>query len=191
MEDKDKLIDQSELASSVAEKIPYEYTDSFLVKLLDPIKVKKEFKVPVPKDEKPKKDENGIEAVDFEETRTEIKEVDSDYRKGVVLKVPYIDTMHQIKVGDVIVFRDATTRFFDLLKDSFYAWALGNGGVTDWAWHDEALDLFIQNHLALITTFHQDYNEDENEEVSFDDFTTWLAEKKIEEKLKGQENSHG
>lgn len=118
MEDKDKIIDQSELATDVASKIPYEFTDCFLVKLLDPIKVKKEFQVPVPKDEKPKKDKNGIEAVDFEETRTEIKEVDSDYRKGVVLKVPYIDTMHQIKVGDVIVFRDATTRFFDLLKDS-------------------------------------------------------------------------
>lgn len=118
MEEEKKIIDQSELAKDISSKIPYEFTDSYLVKLLDPIKVKKEFQVPVPKDEKPKKDENGIEAVDFEETRTEIKEVDSDYRKGVVLKVPYIDTMHQIKVGDVIVFRDATTRFFDLLKDS-------------------------------------------------------------------------
>ena len=81
--------------------------------------------------------------------------------------------------------------YFDLLKDSFYAWALSTGGVTDWAWHDEALNLFIRNHLALITDFHKYYNEDENETVSFDDFTTWLANRKIEEKLKKQENSHG
>ena len=81
--------------------------------------------------------------------------------------------------------------YFYLLKDKFYAWALSNGGVTDWAWHDEALELFIQNYSTLITTFHQDYDEDKDEEVSFDDFTTWLAKKKIKEKLKEQENSHG
>ena len=128
MEDKDKLIDQSELANSVAEKIPYEFVDSFLVKLLDPIKVKKEFQVPVSKDNNPKKDKNGIEAVDFEETKTEVKEVDSDYRKGVVLKIPYSYTAQlkdekiaytpKIDVGNIVLFRDAAARYFDLLKDS-------------------------------------------------------------------------
>ena len=128
MEDKDKIIDQSELANDVSNKIHYEFTNAFLVKLLDPIKVKKEFQVPVSKDDKPKKDENGIEAVDFEETKTETKEVDSDYRKGVVLKVPYsyiaqrkddnFAYLAEIKVGDIVIFRDASTRFFDLLKDS-------------------------------------------------------------------------
>ena len=128
MEEKDKLIDQSELANSVAEKIPYEFLDTFLVKLLDPIKVKKEFQVPVSKDNKPKKDKNGIEAVDFEETKTEVKEVESDYRKGVVLKVPYsysaqlkdekISYVPTISIGDIVVFRDASARYFDLLKDS-------------------------------------------------------------------------
>lgn len=124
----EKIIDQSKLANDVAGKIPYEFTDSFLVKLLDPIKVKKEFHVPVSKDETPKKDKNGIVAVDFDETKTETKEVDSDYRKGVVLKVPYsytaqlsdekISYVPKINVGDIVLFRDAATRFFDLLKDS-------------------------------------------------------------------------
>ena len=124
----EKIIDQSKLANDVASKIPYEFTDSFLVKLLDPIKVKKEFQVPVSKDETPKKDKNGIEAVDFDETKTETKEVDSDYRKGVVLKVPYsytaqlsdekISYVPKINVGDIVLFRDAAIRFFDLLKDS-------------------------------------------------------------------------
>ena len=124
----EKIINQSKLANDVANKIPYEFTDSFLVKLLDPIKVKKEFQVPVSKDETPKKDKNGIEAVDFDETKTETKEVDSDYRKGIVLKVPYsytaqlsdekISYVPKINVGDIVLFRDAATRFFDLLKDS-------------------------------------------------------------------------
>ena len=74
----DKLIDQSELAESVAEKIKYEFFDHFLVKPLDPVKVKKEVsKLP---NKKPVKDENGIEAVDVDEVETEVKEVDSDYR---------------------------------------------------------------------------------------------------------------
>ena len=124
----EKIIDQSKLANDVASKIPYEFTDSFLVKLLDPIKVKKEFQVPVSKDETPKKDKNGIEAVDFDETKTETKEVDSDYRKGVVLKDPYsytaqlsdekISYVTKINVGDIVLFKNDATRFFDLLKDS-------------------------------------------------------------------------
>ncbi len=48
--------------------------------LLDPIKVKKEFSKPV--DVKPaKKDDNGVEAVDFD-VETGGKEVESDFRKA-------------------------------------------------------------------------------------------------------------
>ena len=128
MEEKDKLIDQSELASSVADKIPYEFVDYFLVKPLDPIKVKKEFSKPVDTGKKPTKDKNGIEAVDYDKVETEVKEVDSDFRKGVVLKVPYsytqtqnddkINYMYEIKIGDVVLFRDMAAKSFDLLKDS-------------------------------------------------------------------------
>lgn len=128
MEEKDKLIDQSELANSVADKISYEFVDCFLVKPLDPIKVKKEFSKPVDTGKKPTKDKNGIEAVDYDKVETEVKEVDSDFRKGVVLKVPYsytqtqnddkINYMYEIKVGDVVLFRDMAAKSFDLLKDS-------------------------------------------------------------------------
>lgn len=127
--EEEKIIDQSELANDISSKIPYEFTDSFLVKLLDPIKVKKEFSKPV-ETKKPTKDKNGIEAIDYDEVETEVKEVDSDYRKGVVLKVPYnyrtqlekagetSTYVPTISVGDIVVFRDAVARFFDLLKDS-------------------------------------------------------------------------
>lgn len=117
-------IDQSVLAQDVAEKIKYDFLDFFLVKPLDPVKVKKEFSKPVSTNT-PVKDENGIEAQDFDSVETEVKEVDSDYRRGVVLKRPLyyngsdaVGTSSEIKVGDIVIFRDAAGLRFDLLKDS-------------------------------------------------------------------------
>ena len=124
----DKIIDQSAVAESVANKISYDFLDCFLVKPLDAIKVKKEFSKPVANDV-PKKDENGIEAQDFDKVETEVKEVDSDYRKAVVIKTPlsyqkqlsddnqraYIT---EIKAGDIVIIKDTSGLRFDLLKDS-------------------------------------------------------------------------
>ena len=115
------MIDQSELAKSVADNIPYQFFDFFLVKPLDPIKVTKEFSKPVSTGT-PAKDANGVEAQDFENVETEVKEVDSDYRKGVVIKCPtYYDepgAKMYANVGDVVVFRDTAGLRFDLVKDS-------------------------------------------------------------------------
>jgi len=127
MEEENLLIDQSPVAQDLSDKIPYEFKRYFLVKPLDVIKVKKEFSKPVPTDSTPKKDENGIEAVDFDKVETEVKEVESDYRKGVVLKVPfeYTQTANgseyremSINVGDVIIYPARGCKYFDLLKDS-------------------------------------------------------------------------
>lgn len=116
----EKLIDQTELANSVADKIQYEFLDYILVKELDPIKVVKEFSEPVGNTSK---DENGVDAA--EEVKKETREVDSDFRRGVVLKVPtgYSDKKdgseeYKIHVGDVIIFPERCGRFFDLLKES-------------------------------------------------------------------------
>ena len=124
MDDKDKLIDQSPLAEDVAKNIKYDFLDYFLVKPLDPVKIKKEFSKPVSKGEATK-DAEGIEAVDFDEVETEVKVVNSDYRRGIVLKRPLyyngsdvIGTSSEIKVGDVVLFRDTAGLQFDLLKDS-------------------------------------------------------------------------
>lgn len=128
MNEENKIIDQSALAESVANSIRYEFADMFLVKPLDPIKVTKEFSKPVSKGTTT--DKNGIEAQDFEKVETEVKEVDSDYRKGVVIKTPYSYQKQigdpdqakyiavEIKVGDVVIFRDHAGMPFDLLKDS-------------------------------------------------------------------------
>ena len=126
MNEENTIMNQSELAQSVAENIKYQFLDYFLVKPLDPIKVTKEFSKPVSTGT-PKKDENGVEAQDFDDVETEVKEVDSDYRKGVVIKLPLYYTepvdpehpsMRPIGVGDVVIFREAAGLRFDLLKDS-------------------------------------------------------------------------
>ena len=98
-----------------------------MVKPLDPVKVKKEFSKPVVKGTS--KDELGIEAQDFDTVETEVKEVDSDYRKGIVIKRPmFLDMMKEedkntnpfanIKLGDVVIYRNAAGLSFDLVKDS-------------------------------------------------------------------------
>lgn len=121
--EEEKMIDQSVLAEDVASKIKYEFRDFFLVKPLDPVKVKKEFSTPVAKGEA-KEDANGIEAQDFDEVKTEVKEVNSDYRRAIVLKRPNWYPAEEMKeneiinVGDVVLFRDTTGAFFDLVKDS-------------------------------------------------------------------------
>lgn len=121
--DEEKLIDQSVLAEDVSSKIKYEFRDFFLIKPLDPVKVKKEFSTPVAKAEAVK-DDNDIEAQDYDEVKTEVKEVDSDYRRGIVLKAPVwypTDEMKEneiINIGDVVLFKDTTGSFFDLVKDS-------------------------------------------------------------------------
>lgn len=127
MEDNEKLMDQAAVAESVSNKIKYEFSDYFLVKPLDPIKVKKEF-TKLPEDKKPVKDKNGVAAVNVEdsEIETEVKEVDSDYRKAVVLKTPFYyektlmenPNMMKIKVGDVVLYKENRSMWFDLIKDS-------------------------------------------------------------------------
>lgn len=124
MNENEKLIDQSELAQSVAENIPYRFFDFFLVKPLDPIKVTKEFSKPVSTGT-PVEDANGVEAQDFDRVETEVKEVDSDYRRGIVLKRPlYYENPEQergvfeVKIGDIVLFKETVGFRFDLLKDS-------------------------------------------------------------------------
>lgn len=128
MED-EKIVDQTQLAEDLSSKIKLELAREFLVKPLEPVMVKKEFDKPVAKDNTPKADENGVEAVDYDSVETEVKEVESDYRKGVVLKVPveytaqhgdekYGDSVIDIKVGDVVIYKNKFGVWYDLLKDT-------------------------------------------------------------------------
>jgi hypothetical protein len=119
--EENEIIDQASVAQSVSDKIKYSFFDYFLVKPLDPVKVKKEFSKPVSTGT-PVEDANGVKAEDFDNVETEVKEVDSDYRKGIVIKCPtYYDEpgakMHA-QIGDVVIFRETAGLRFDLIKDS-------------------------------------------------------------------------
>lgn len=119
----EQTIDQTQLAEDISAKIKYEFRNMFLVKPLEPVKVQKEFSEPVAKGNA-KKDKNDIEAVDYDEVKTEVKEVDADYKRGVVLKLPY-EYLHPygdmkpfpVKVGDIVIYKNGSM-WFDLLKDS-------------------------------------------------------------------------
>ena len=120
------LEDTKKLAQSIEKGIKYEFAKEFLVKPLPKKKIKKSFTVPVKSEAQQGKDQNGIDAVDYD-TAEEIKEVDSVFSEGVILKLPtsyvsqknddkYRDNLPDIEVGDVVVYRYAN--YFDLFKDA-------------------------------------------------------------------------
>lgn len=120
------LEDTKKLAQSIEKGIKYEFAKEFLVKPLPKKKIKKSFTVPVKSEAQQGKDQNGIDAVDYD-TAEETKEVDSSYSEGVVLKLPaqyiiqmndekYKGSMPEIEVGDIIVYNYG--KYFDLFKDS-------------------------------------------------------------------------
>lgn len=123
----EEKIDQFAVAQTISNGVGYEFTDFFLVKPLDPIKVKKEFSVPDKTSHNV--DKNGVEADDFEGVVKEVKEVDSDYLTGVVIKIPMSyqrqledpnnkSYLSKISLGDTVVFRATAGMYFDLFKDS-------------------------------------------------------------------------
>ena len=104
--------------AKLAGRTGHSATDELLKKL-----TKSTEKKPV-KTTKKEKSEKVIDEVVVE---TEVKEVESNYRKGIVLKVPYeYQTMvndskfnvANINVGDTIVYKAGFAQWFDLLKDS-------------------------------------------------------------------------
>lgn len=129
MNEDQQQIDQSKLAESIAATLHIEFQDQFLIKPLDPIKVKKEFtKLP---EKKPTTDKDGVSAIDVNDNdvaEKEIKEVDSDIRTGIIISVPsnyknleetsVVKQFPNLKAGSKILFRDRAGMPFDLLKDS-------------------------------------------------------------------------
>lgn len=125
----EQIVDQTQLAEDLSSKIKLEFSKEFLVKPLEPVMVKKEFDKPVAKDPTPKQDKDGVEAIDYDEVETEIKEVESDYRRGVILKIPteyvhqkadetYGSSLLDLKVGDIILYPSRAGRWFDQIKDT-------------------------------------------------------------------------
>ncbi len=124
MDENTQIVNDKILAEDVSSKIKYEMRGSFLVKPLDPVMVEKEISTPIPTETKI---EDGMEVTDYEEVKTEIKKVESEWGRGVVLKVPYTyshphkDHLFNdmpIEVGDTIIYHTQIARQFDIFKNS-------------------------------------------------------------------------
>lgn len=110
----DKLSMEDKLLETVINGLKYTFTKDVLVKPLPPVKVNKEITEQIPTGDK---DENGYQLYD---TKTEVKEVDSEWAIGVVLSLP-VDILADnipFKIGDRVVYNKKFAKDFDLFKDS-------------------------------------------------------------------------
>ena len=103
---------EDKVLETVINGIGYTPLKDVLVKPLEPIKLKKEITEAVGTGEK---DVAGYEKF---ETKTEVKEVESEWRLGIVLAIPESLNITDFKVGDTIVFNKKFAKDFDLFKDS-------------------------------------------------------------------------
>ena len=107
-------IDQEKVLDDVINKIDYTMIKDILVKPLDTPKVMKHIVEQVPTD---KVDEETKATI--YETKESDKEVDSAFRKGIVLRLPSnMPDNSPIEVGDIVVFPYKFSIDFDLFKDS-------------------------------------------------------------------------
>lgn len=108
---------EDKVLESVVSEIKYAFERDMLVKPLEPVMIKKEVTSPQLTGEK---DKEGNELYD---TKTEIKEVESDFSKGIILAIPpsYDLTPVEIKtlkIGDTVVYNKKFAKDFDLYRDS-------------------------------------------------------------------------
>ena len=103
---------EDKVLETVVNGLEYTPLQDILVKPLAPIMLKKEVTEAVGTGEK---DVDGYEKFD---TKTEVKEVESEWRLGIVLAIPESLNITDFKVGDTIVFNKKFAKDFDLFKDS-------------------------------------------------------------------------
>lgn len=103
---KDKVLE------TVLEGLRYIPLKDVLVKPLPPIKLTKEVTEAVGTGEK---DVDGYEKFD---TKTETKEVESEWREGIILSIPIEYSNLGYEVGDIVVYNKKFAKDFDLFKDS-------------------------------------------------------------------------
>ena len=107
-------IDQDKVLDDVINKIEYTMIKDILVKPLDTPKVMKHIVEQIPTD----KIDEETKATIYE-TKESDKEVDSAFRKGIVLRLPSnMPDNSPIEVGDIVVFPYKFSIDFDLFKDS-------------------------------------------------------------------------
>lgn len=104
---------EDKVLETVIDKLQYIPLKDILIKPLPAIKFTKEVTEAVGTGEK---DVDGYEKF---ETKTETKEVESEWREGIVLTIPdSLKESSEFKVGDTIVYNKKFAKEFDLFKDS-------------------------------------------------------------------------
>lgn len=102
---------EDKVLETVVNGLDFKVLKDVLVKPLEPIKVKKEITEQIPTG---KVDKEGFNEYD---TKTEVKEVESDFGRGIVLDIPEgIDV--SFIVGDTIYYNKKFAKDFDVFKDS-------------------------------------------------------------------------
>lgn len=99
---------------TVVNGIEYHMLKDVMIKPLPAIKLTKEVTEQIPTG---KVDKDGFETY---KTKTEIKEVESNWATGIVLQIPDHLVEHNpgFKVGDTVVYNKKFASDFDLFKDS-------------------------------------------------------------------------
>lgn len=103
---------EDKVLETVLSELKYIPLKDILVKPLEPIKITKEITEAVGTGEK---DVDGYEKF---ETKTEVKEVESEWREGIVLCIPNEYKSLDFKVGDTIVYNKKFAKEFDLFRTS-------------------------------------------------------------------------
>lgn len=105
-------MNEDKVLETVLNRLNYKFFKDVLVKPLEPTMVTKEVIEQIPTGER---DEDGFNKY---ETKTETKEVESDWATGIVLAIPTCMTEPEFKVGDKVVYNKKFVKDFDLFKDS-------------------------------------------------------------------------
>lgn len=102
----DKLLEET------LEKIEYTLFKDVLIKTLSPIRVTKPITEQIPTGEL---DEMGYQKYD---TKTKVREVDSDWSIGVVLQIPESCGEQPFNVGDTVLYKGRIAVDFDLIHST-------------------------------------------------------------------------
>lgn len=103
---------EDKVLETIINGLKYTMLKDVLVKPLEPVMVTKDITEQVPTGEV---DENGYNLYD---TKTETKEVESEWAIGVVLQLPLNIGECSFSVGDKVVYNKKFAKDFDLFKNS-------------------------------------------------------------------------
>lgn len=106
------MSDEDKILETVLNRLNYKFLKDVLVKPLEPVMVTKEFTEQVPTGEK---DEEGYNKY---ETKTETKEVESEWATGIVLALPSSYKEDELNIADKVVYNKKFAKDFDLFKNS-------------------------------------------------------------------------